>query len=84
MTGQSDDLYDPTREGFAPFEIPSDWTPRDKPTPIFVRASDRLFHEVERLIGSGRIDARSELGDAALDYRQERQQMADAMPETCS
>lgn len=74
----SDELYDSTRQGFSPSELPADWSPRDTPHPVFVRAADRLFRAVERQITSGRIDARSEIGDAALDYRELRQEMADA------
>jgi hypothetical protein len=55
-----------------------DWKSNDAATPFFVRAADRLFAAVERQINeTKRIDARSEIGDAALDYRQERDKMAE-------
>ena len=51
------------------------WFPGTPPSPMLVRAADRLFAECERAIRAGRLDARSPVGDATLDYRQERDDM---------
>lgn len=40
--------------------------------PMTVRAADRLYDECARAIKAGRIDARSPIGDATLDYRDTR------------
>lgn len=37
-----------------------------------VRAADRLYDECARAIRAGRIDSRSPIGDATLDYRDTR------------
>jgi hypothetical protein len=42
------------------------------PNPLLPRASDRLYDVCAQAIRSGRIDARSPIGDATLDYRQMR------------
>jgi len=52
------------------------WKPGDTPTPWLVRASDRLYQEVARAIDGGRLDARNPIADAALDYRDIRDEMA--------
>lgn len=52
------------------------WRPNDAPSPFFVRHADALYEAVAEQIERGRIDARSKIGDAALDYRQERDEMA--------
>lgn len=41
-------------------------------SPFLPRAADRLYAECDRAIRAGRIDARSGIGDAALDYRDMR------------
>lgn len=41
-------------------------------TPFILRAADRLYDECERAVRSGRLDARSPIGDATLDYRDMR------------
>lgn len=43
-----------------------------KAAPFLLRAADRLYGECERAITEGRIDARSPIGDATLDYREVR------------
>lgn len=68
----------PTRTGRPPSM--SDSIPRSGPLdyrqpidPFMLRAADRLYTAVERQINdTKRIDARSEIGDAALDYAQMR------------
>jgi hypothetical protein len=42
--------------------------------PFLIRAAERLYAECERAITAGRIDARSPIGDATLDYRQMREE----------
>lgn len=54
-----------------------DWKPNDAPSPFFVRHADALYAACEEAIRAGRIDARSKIGDATLDYRQERDEMAE-------
>lgn len=54
----------------------AEWRPNDEPSPFFVRHADALYKAVEEQIKNGRIDARSKIGDAALDYRDERDEMA--------
>jgi hypothetical protein len=49
-----------------------DWQPSDRVTPFLLRASDRLYDEVARAIQEGRLDARNPIADAALDYRDSR------------
>lgn len=47
--------------------------PRPAVSPFLWRAADALYEAVERAIRAGRIDARSEIGDAALSYRELRE-----------
>jgi hypothetical protein len=53
-----------------------DWKPSDT-APFLVRSADRLYDECERAIREGRIDARSPIGDATLDYRDIRDKAAE-------
>lgn len=53
-------------------EVETGLVPVEPASPLLPRAADRLYAQVERLIRAGRVDARSELGDAALDYREMR------------
>jgi hypothetical protein len=41
-------------------------TPAD---PMILRAADRLYDACEDAVRAGRVDARSPIGDATLDYR---------------
>lgn len=53
-----------------------EWKPSDEATPMLVRAADRLYEECRRAIVAHRLDARSAVGDAVLDYREERDEAA--------
>lgn len=48
------------------------WEYSKPPDPFILRAADRLYDECERAIREGRLDARSPIGDATLDYGQMR------------
>jgi hypothetical protein len=71
--GISDRLSSPSADDEEPDR---GWKPGDTPRPFFVRAADTLYHACAKAIRNGRIDARSEIGDAVLDYRDERDDMA--------
>jgi hypothetical protein len=43
---------------------------------MLVRAADRLYAECLRAVREHRVDARSAIGDAVLDYREERDEAA--------
>lgn len=52
------------------------WKPSDEATPMLVRAADRLFEECRRAMVAHRLDSRSPIVDALLDYREERDEAA--------
>lgn len=54
--------------------------PDQSVSPFLLRAADRLYRECERAIRAGRVDARSPIGDATLDYRELREDPLYASP----
>lgn len=52
------------------------WKPSDTPDPFLLRAADALYERCADLIRSHRVDARSPMGDALLDYRDVRDESA--------
>lgn len=71
--GEGHDMMCPRVDVYSPIVLPEDV--RDysvPPNPLLPRASDRLYDVCAQAIRAGRIDARSPLGDATLDYRQMR------------
>jgi hypothetical protein len=45
---------------------------REPPSPFLLRGADALYDACARAVRAGRIDARSPIGDAVLDYRELR------------
>lgn len=60
-----------------PDQTSAEWRPSDAPSPFFVRHADALYEACAEAIHAGRLNARSKIGDATLDYRQERDEMAE-------